>query len=205
MPFESTRVCLQPIRGVEGSDYINASCIDGYRSVKDFIFKIWAAVNLNSWSCACCKRRVWCYCVFLSTNPNQLSTTHPLTSLQILQCLWLTFPSLFVPTAKANCIKTKCNVSNITLRKTNKIKWRIYGVIYSDTVGIPKYKQHQVIEEFPTLSLKCPYECFPKFTTIICTSPSLFIICRQAVCRLSLLVHTASLDSPVWVRHIRAT
>ncbi|KAG9333918.1 hypothetical protein JZ751_009381 [Albula glossodonta] len=31
MPFESTRVCLQPIRGVEGSDYINASCIDGYR------------------------------------------------------------------------------------------------------------------------------------------------------------------------------
>ena len=35
MPFESTRVCLQPIRGVEGSDYINASCIDGYRSAKD--------------------------------------------------------------------------------------------------------------------------------------------------------------------------
>lgn len=31
MPFESTRVCLQPIRGVEGSDYINASFIDGYR------------------------------------------------------------------------------------------------------------------------------------------------------------------------------
>lgn len=31
MPFESTRVCLQPIRGVEGSDYINASYIDGYR------------------------------------------------------------------------------------------------------------------------------------------------------------------------------
>lgn len=38
MPFESTRVCLQPIRGVEGSDYINASCIDGYRSAKDFCF-----------------------------------------------------------------------------------------------------------------------------------------------------------------------
>lgn len=35
MPFESTRVCLQPIRGVEGSDYINASCIDGYRSAKN--------------------------------------------------------------------------------------------------------------------------------------------------------------------------
>lgn len=33
MPFESTRVCLQPIRGVEGSDYINASFIDGYRWV----------------------------------------------------------------------------------------------------------------------------------------------------------------------------
>lgn len=31
MPYESTRVCLQPIRGVEGSDYINASFIDGYR------------------------------------------------------------------------------------------------------------------------------------------------------------------------------
>ncbi|MCI4389192.1 hypothetical protein PGIGA_G00095080 [Pangasianodon gigas] len=31
MPFESTRVCLQPIRGVEGSDYINASYIDSYR------------------------------------------------------------------------------------------------------------------------------------------------------------------------------
>lgn len=31
MPYESTRVCLQPIRGVEGSDYINASSIDGYR------------------------------------------------------------------------------------------------------------------------------------------------------------------------------
>ncbi|XP_063235458.1 tyrosine-protein phosphatase Lar isoform X2 [Bacillus rossius redtenbacheri] len=31
LPFESTRVCLAPIRGVEGSDYINASFIDGYR------------------------------------------------------------------------------------------------------------------------------------------------------------------------------
>lgn len=40
MPFESTRVCLQPIRGVEGSDYINASCIDGYRSAENFNFKI---------------------------------------------------------------------------------------------------------------------------------------------------------------------
>ena len=34
---ESTRVCLQPIRGVEGSDYINASCIDGYRSRNAYI------------------------------------------------------------------------------------------------------------------------------------------------------------------------
>lgn len=33
MPYETTRVPLQPIRGVEGSDYINASFIDGYRSV----------------------------------------------------------------------------------------------------------------------------------------------------------------------------
>ncbi|XP_040571795.1 tyrosine-protein phosphatase Lar isoform X1 [Lepeophtheirus salmonis] len=31
LPFETSRVCLQPIRGVEGSDYINASYIDGYR------------------------------------------------------------------------------------------------------------------------------------------------------------------------------
>lgn len=31
LPIESTRVCLTPIRGVEGSDYINASLIDGYR------------------------------------------------------------------------------------------------------------------------------------------------------------------------------
>ncbi|XP_016357729.1 receptor-type tyrosine-protein phosphatase F isoform X5 [Sinocyclocheilus anshuiensis] len=37
MPFESARVCLQPIRGVEGSDYINASCIDGYRQQKAYI------------------------------------------------------------------------------------------------------------------------------------------------------------------------
>lgn len=31
LPYESTRVCLQPLRGSEGSDYINASFIDGYR------------------------------------------------------------------------------------------------------------------------------------------------------------------------------
>lgn len=31
LPYESTRVCLQPIRGVDGSDYINASFMDGYR------------------------------------------------------------------------------------------------------------------------------------------------------------------------------
>ena len=31
LPYESTRVCLQPIRTVDGSDYINASFIDGYR------------------------------------------------------------------------------------------------------------------------------------------------------------------------------
>ncbi|UYV65210.1 PTPRD [Cordylochernes scorpioides] len=31
LPYEATRVCLQPLRGVEGSDYINASFIDGYR------------------------------------------------------------------------------------------------------------------------------------------------------------------------------
>ncbi|XP_041419927.1 receptor-type tyrosine-protein phosphatase delta isoform X31 [Xenopus laevis] len=37
MPYESTRVCLQPIRGVEGSDFINASFIDGYRQQKAYI------------------------------------------------------------------------------------------------------------------------------------------------------------------------
>ncbi|XP_058698163.1 receptor-type tyrosine-protein phosphatase F isoform X4 [Poecile atricapillus] len=37
MPYELTRVCLQPIRGVEGSDYINASFIDGYRRQKAYI------------------------------------------------------------------------------------------------------------------------------------------------------------------------
>ena len=31
LPYESSRVCLQPMRGIEGSDYINASYIDGYR------------------------------------------------------------------------------------------------------------------------------------------------------------------------------
>ncbi|XP_028306215.1 protein tyrosine phosphatase receptor type Db isoform X18 [Gouania willdenowi] len=37
MPYETTRVCLQPIRGVEGSDYINASFIDGYRQQRAYI------------------------------------------------------------------------------------------------------------------------------------------------------------------------
>lgn len=31
LPYESSRVCLTPLRGVEGSDYINASFMDGYR------------------------------------------------------------------------------------------------------------------------------------------------------------------------------
>ena len=33
---ESTRVCLQPIRGVDGSDYINASFIDVRPSLASF-------------------------------------------------------------------------------------------------------------------------------------------------------------------------
>ncbi|XP_051993694.1 protein tyrosine phosphatase receptor type Db [Xyrauchen texanus] len=37
MPYETTRVCLQPIRGVEGSDYVNGSFIDGYRQQSAYI------------------------------------------------------------------------------------------------------------------------------------------------------------------------
>uniref|UniRef100_A0A8C2BD91 protein-tyrosine-phosphatase n=1 Tax=Cyprinus carpio TaxID=7962 RepID=A0A8C2BD91_CYPCA len=37
MPYETTRVCLQPIRGVEGSDYVNGSFIDGYRQQRAYI------------------------------------------------------------------------------------------------------------------------------------------------------------------------
>jgi len=31
LPYESSRVYLTPIHGIEGSDYVNASFIDGYR------------------------------------------------------------------------------------------------------------------------------------------------------------------------------
>lgn len=37
LPYESTRVCLEPIAGVEGSDYINASFCDGYRQRNAYI------------------------------------------------------------------------------------------------------------------------------------------------------------------------
>ncbi|XP_008331991.1 receptor-type tyrosine-protein phosphatase S isoform X13 [Cynoglossus semilaevis] len=37
MPYETTRVCLQPIRGPERSDYINASYIDGYRQQRGYM------------------------------------------------------------------------------------------------------------------------------------------------------------------------
>ncbi|KAH8863587.1 Receptor-type tyrosine-protein phosphatase delta, partial [Schistosoma japonicum] len=37
LPYESTRVPLQPIRGVEGSDYINANFIDSYRDRRAYI------------------------------------------------------------------------------------------------------------------------------------------------------------------------
>ncbi|XP_061680646.1 protein tyrosine phosphatase receptor type Fa isoform X3 [Syngnathoides biaculeatus] len=37
MPFESGRVRLQPVRGVEGSDYINASFVDGYRLQRAYV------------------------------------------------------------------------------------------------------------------------------------------------------------------------
>ncbi|TPP63867.1 Receptor-type tyrosine-protein phosphatase F, partial [Fasciola gigantica] len=37
VPFDSNRVQLCPIRGVDGSDYINASFVDGYQARKAFI------------------------------------------------------------------------------------------------------------------------------------------------------------------------
>lgn len=37
LPYESTRVCLEPVVGVEGSDYINASFCDGYRHRNAYI------------------------------------------------------------------------------------------------------------------------------------------------------------------------
>lgn len=37
LPYESTRVCLEPIIGIEGSDYINASFCDGYRQRNAYI------------------------------------------------------------------------------------------------------------------------------------------------------------------------
>lgn len=37
MPYESTRVCLGPIAGLEGSDYINANFCDGYRQKNAYI------------------------------------------------------------------------------------------------------------------------------------------------------------------------
>ncbi|XP_055077017.1 receptor-type tyrosine-protein phosphatase S-like [Periophthalmus magnuspinnatus] len=37
LPFEPSRVSLQPLRGMQGSDYINASFIDGYRQQRAYI------------------------------------------------------------------------------------------------------------------------------------------------------------------------
>ena len=37
LPYESTRVCLMPLRGQECSDYINASFVDGYRYKSAYI------------------------------------------------------------------------------------------------------------------------------------------------------------------------
>lgn len=37
LPYESNRVCLPLIRGLGGSDYINASFIDGYRKKRAYI------------------------------------------------------------------------------------------------------------------------------------------------------------------------
>ena len=37
LPYDSSRVYLRPIRGVEGSDYINASFVDGYKERGSYI------------------------------------------------------------------------------------------------------------------------------------------------------------------------
>lgn len=37
LPYETTRVVLSTLRGIEGSDYINASWIDGYRTQRAYI------------------------------------------------------------------------------------------------------------------------------------------------------------------------
>ncbi|XP_022645434.1 receptor-type tyrosine-protein phosphatase F-like isoform X4 [Varroa destructor] len=37
LPYEASRVCLQPLRGADGSDYINASFVDGYRYKNAYI------------------------------------------------------------------------------------------------------------------------------------------------------------------------
>uniref|UniRef100_A0A8C4QMN3 protein-tyrosine-phosphatase n=1 Tax=Eptatretus burgeri TaxID=7764 RepID=A0A8C4QMN3_EPTBU len=37
LPTDASRICLQPIRGVDGSDYINASYLDGYRQRAAYI------------------------------------------------------------------------------------------------------------------------------------------------------------------------
>lgn len=35
--MEGSRVCLTPLKGIEGSDYINASFVDGYRQRSTYI------------------------------------------------------------------------------------------------------------------------------------------------------------------------
>lgn len=50
LPFEGSRVCLQPLRGTEGSDYINASFIDGYRYVLIQIKDSLKEVTIVKWN-----------------------------------------------------------------------------------------------------------------------------------------------------------
>ena len=61
LPFESSRVCLQPMRGIEGSDYINASFIDGYRLVTNKRAG-WFAFRQREASGVCLQpmRGLWC-------------------------------------------------------------------------------------------------------------------------------------------------
>lgn len=116
MPFESTRVCLQPIRGVEGSDYINASCIDGYRSVKNSLSWIqWMSLKCWLWDLkdrAASFFILWFYLTVNIITQKDPRINNALISLSIFSNLLLKFstPSHVVPTEHVNLEKWVTNM-----------------------------------------------------------------------------------------------